>query len=148
MFTKKKARLVSTGIAMSVLMAVAAGNAHAEAVVVVSSKSSASALTKDQASEIFLGKLPTLPGAGQAVLVDQAEGSAVRNEFYSKVTGKSQPQMKAYWAKLICSGKGQPPKEASDSAAVKKLLAENPNMVGYIDKSAVDGSVKVLLNVE
>jgi hypothetical protein len=32
-----------------------------------------------------------------------------------------------------------------DSAAVKKAVAANPKAVGYIEKSAVDASVKVIL---
>ncbi len=117
----------------------------AEVVVVVSAKSSTSTLTANQASDIFLGKSKELPGGGQAVPIDQKEGSAVRDEFYTKVASKSAAQVKAYWSKIIFSGKGQPPKEAADSAAVKKLVADNPNAIGYIDKAAVDGSVKVVL---
>jgi hypothetical protein len=45
---------------------------------------------------------------------------------------------------LVFSGKGQAPKELADNAAVKKAVATDPKAVGYIDKSAVDGSVKVV----
>lgn len=119
--------------------------AWAEVAVVVSSKSSAGNLTAAQAADIFLGKSSTFPSGGNAVPIDQSEGSPVRDEFYTKIAGKSAAQVKAYWSKIIFSGKGQPPKEVADSAAVKKQLAENPNAVGYIDKAAVDGSVKTLL---
>lgn len=122
-----------------------AGSAWAEVAVVVSSKSSVGNLTAAQAADIFLGKSSSFPGGGTAVPIDQSEGSAVRDEFYTKVTGKSAAQLKAYWSKIIFSGKGQPPKEVADSAAVKKQLAENPNAIGYIDKGAVDGTVKAVL---
>lgn len=122
--------------------------ALADVVVIVSAKSSASTLTEDQAADIFLGRTNTLPGGGQAVPVDQAEGSAARDLFYSKVASKSAAQLKAYWSKQIFSGKGQPPKEAGDNAAVKGVVAGNPNAIGYIDKSAVDATVKVLLTVK
>ena len=46
------------------------------------------------------------------------------------------------------SGKAQMPKEAANPAEVKKLLDANPNAIGYLEKSAVDSSVKVLLSVE
>ena len=130
-----------------VSFAMLAGAAQAETVVVVSAKSGAGPLTADQVSDIFLGKSNALPGAGQAVPIDQAEG-ALRDEFYQKATDKTAAQVKAYWSKQIFSGKGQPPKAVGDSAAVKSLLATNPNMIGYIDKSAVDGSVKVLMSVK
>lgn len=130
----------------AVCMAGLGGNAaRAEVAVVVSSKSSVGNLTAAQASDIFLGKSSSFPGGGNAVPIDQSEGAAVRDEFYTKVAGKSAAQVKAYWSKIIFSGKGQPPKEVADSAAVKKQLAENPNAIGYIDKAAVDGTVKAVL---
>lgn len=122
--------------------------AFAEIVVIVSAKSAATALTEEQASDVFLGKNNTLPGGGQAVPVDQSDGAALRDQFYAKVSGKTSAQMKAYWSKQIFTGKGQAPKEAGDSAAVKTLVAANPNIVGYVDKSVVDGSVKVLLTLK
>ena len=53
--------------------------------------------------------------------------------------------MKAIWSRIVFTGKGQPPTEVPDSSAVKKAVAAQPNVVGYIDKSAVDASVKVVL---
>lgn len=128
----------------ALMLGLIANMAMADVVVVVSSKSAVSTLTGAQATDIFLGKTSTFPGGGQAVPIDQKEGSAIRDEFYTKVAGKSGAQVKAYWSKIIFSGKGQPPKEVADSAAVKKLIADNPNLIGYIDKSSVDGSVKTV----
>ncbi len=116
--------------------------------VVVGAKSAASALTADQAAALFLGKSDQLPGVGVALLLDQPESSAVRDAFYTKVTSKSAAQVKAAWSRLVFSGKATPPKEVGSSAEVKKLVASNQNAVGYIEKSAVDASVKVLLSVD
>lgn len=134
-------------LARSVLYAaalMAAGWAHADTVVVVSAKCPASALTKEQSSDIFMGKATTFPGGGSATPLDQPESSPLRDEFYTKVTGKSAAQAKSYWSKLSFTGKGTPPKEGQNSADIKKQVADNPNLVGYIEKSAVDASVKVI----
>lgn len=122
--------------------------ALAEVVVVVSAKSAATALTAEQASDIFLGRTNTMPGGGAAVPIDQSEGAAARDLFYQKATGKNAAQVKAFWSKQIFSGKGTPPKDGGNDAAVKALVAANPNLIGYIDKGAVDGSVKALLTVK
>jgi ABC-type phosphate transport system substrate-binding protein len=143
--------MIKTPLINAMLAALLLGNcvsAAAEVVVVVSAKSSATALTQEQAADIFLGRSNTLPGAGAAVPVDQAEGAGPRDEFYQKSAGKNAAQLKAYWSQRIFSGKGQPPKAAGDNGAVKAMLAANPTMVGYIDKSAVDASVKPLLTVK
>ncbi|HWI10896.1 MAG TPA: hypothetical protein VNU48_06165, partial [Burkholderiaceae bacterium] len=122
--------------------------AQAGVAVVVGAKSPATKLNAEQVAQLFLAKTPTLPGAGQAVLVDQAEGSAIRDAFYNKVAGKSAAQVKALWSRLVFSGAAQSPKALSSSAEVKKLLAENPDAIGYIDSAEVDASVKVLLTVD
>ena len=116
--------------------------AQAEVVVVVSAKSPTSSLTKEQSSDIFMGKATSLTP------LDQPESSPLRDEFYPKVTGKSAAQAKSYWAKMSFTGKGTPPKEGQGTDDIKKQLANNPNLVGYIEKSAVDSSVKVIFAVQ
>lgn len=120
-------------------------SAHAGVVVVVSSKSNVGSLTEAQVSQIFLAKSLSLPGGGAATPIDQEEGSATRNAFYSNVTGKDAAQMKAYWSQLMFTGKAQRPKKVSGDDAVKKAVAASPTAIGYIDESAVDATVKVVL---
>lgn len=140
-------RLVkSVGIGVIGLVLVAsAGAIAADLVAVVSSKSSVTALSANQVADIFLGKTNRFPDGSQAVPIDQVEGSAARDEFYLKFAGKSPVQMKAHWSKIIFTGRGQPPREVSNSAEVKKLIVANPNLIGYIEQNLVDGRVKVLL---
>jgi len=122
--------------------------AHAGVAVVVSAKSPAGKLTADQVSQLFLAKSPTLPGAGQAVLIDQSEGSAIRDAFYNKVTGKNPAQIKALWSRLVFSGAAQPPKAVASGADVKKAVAASPDAIGYIDSAEVDASVKVVFTAD
>ena len=138
---KHNHKLFLVGVLMTAAFA-----SQAQVAVVVGSKSSATALTAEQAAGLFLGKSDQLPGVGTALLLDLPEGSATREAFYTKVAGKSGSQVKAAWSRLVFSGKATPPKELASSAEVKKMVAANPNAVGYIEKSAVDGSVKVLLS--
>jgi ABC-type phosphate transport system substrate-binding protein len=131
--------------AAGALLAQASG---AQVAVVVGANSAAAAMTTEQAAGLFLGKSDQLPGVGVALLLDQSESAAVRELFYTKVTGKSPAQVKAVWSRLVFSGKATPPKEIANSATVKKMVAANPNTIGYIEKSAIDASVKVLLTVD
>lgn len=135
----------------TVLLAIAgltAQASQAQVALVAGAHSSASKVTTEQAASLFLGKSEQLPGLSSTVLLDQPESAAVRELFYTKVTGKSAAQVKATWSRLVFSGKAAMPKEVPNSAAVKKTVAENGNAVGYIEKHAVDSSVKVLLSVE
>ena len=118
---------------------------RAEVVVVVSANSAVKSLTAEQTTKIFLGKVATFPSGITVYPIDQPEGSAIRDEFYSKVVRKSASQLTAYWAKIIFTGDGRPPKMLADNLAVRKAVAGNPNAIGYIDKSAVNRSVRVVL---
>ncbi|QNN46162.1 phosphate ABC transporter substrate-binding protein [Thermomonas brevis] len=131
-------------LALLTALAFSSSMVQAGVVVVMSSKSDVSTLSKAQVSQIFLAKTDALPNGRVAKPVDQADGSAVRNEFYDKVADKNAAQMKAYWSQLTFTGKAQPPRKVSGDAAVKAALAENPAAVGYISDAAVDGSVKVV----
>jgi ABC-type phosphate transport system substrate-binding protein len=110
--------------------------------VVVVGNPAAAPLTKDQVADIFLGKSQAMTP------IDQAESAAIRAYFYKQATGRDLAQVKALWSRLMFSGKGLPPRELADSAAVKKAVAADPKAVGYIEKGTVDGSVKVLATVE
>ncbi|WP_227869718.1 MULTISPECIES: type 2 periplasmic-binding domain-containing protein [Undibacterium] len=121
---------------------------NAQMVVVAGINSPAKVLTREQTAALFLGKSSQLPGAGIPVLIDQVETVEARQMFYTKVTDKTAAQVKAVWSRLVFSGKGSPPKEVANSAEVKKMVAANPDAIGYIEKSAVDGTVKILFTID
>jgi len=135
-------RLKAPFMAASLLLAIPS---QADVAVVVSAKSAVSSLDKSQVSDIFLGKAATYPDGSQAVPIEQAEGAAVREEFHNWVTDKSGSQLKSYWSKMVFSGKGNPPKEVANSAEVLKQIAANPNAIGYVEKGAVNATVKPVL---
>jgi ABC-type phosphate transport system substrate-binding protein len=112
--------------------------ALAEVVVVVNPKAAEASMTKDQIAQFFLGKSSTMTP------IDQPEDAPLRAEFYKKVTDKEASQAKALWSKLVFTGKATMPKEVANSAAVKAAVAANPKAIGYMEKSAVDASVKVV----
>lgn len=122
-----------------------AASANADVVVVVSAESAVTRLSAEQTTRIFLGKVTTFPNGTDAVPIDQVERNPVRDEFYSRVANKSSSQLAAYWAKIIFTGDGNPPKQMEGNESVKKAVARNPNAIGYIDKNAVDSSVRVIL---
>jgi ABC-type phosphate transport system substrate-binding protein len=134
--------------ALLVLAGMAAGPAGAaELVVIVSAKNPVNALRADQVAAIFLGQSVRFPDGVEAVPLDQPLGSQLRDEFYERVAGKTPALLKAHWSKMVFTGRGQPPREASDSAAVRRRVAGNPELIGYIERGALDGSVRPVLVV-
>ncbi len=129
------------GLALGLMSRMAA----ADIVVVVSAKSPVGALSKEQVEDIFLGKTIRFPDGALAVAIDQPEGSAIRNEFYVKVVGKTAAQIKAYWSKIIFTGRGQPPPSVSNTVEMMKRISANPAAIGYIDRDMMNDSVRAVL---
>jgi ABC-type phosphate transport system substrate-binding protein len=100
--------------------------------------------TNKDIKKVFMGKKSEL-GGGAVTPVDQKEGSAARKAFYEGVVGQTEDEVKGYRTEMLFTGRGAPPKEVADDAAVKAFVATTPGAVGYIDESKVDASVKVLL---
>jgi len=98
-------------------------------------------LTRDQVAQVYLGRSNALKP------LDLPETSAVRDQFYKKATDRDAAQVKAVWSRIIFTGQGQPPKEVPDATAVKKAVAGDSKLVGYIDKADVDASVQVVLSL-
>lgn len=130
---------------LSLLAALAGPAAAADLVVIVSARSPVGSLLPAQVADIFLAQTGRFPDGQEAVALDQPLGSALRDEFYSKVAAKSPALMKAYWTKMVFTGRAQPPRELPNSAAVRRLVAENPTLIGYIDRADLDASVKPVL---
>lgn len=121
-------------------LAAAAAGASAQVAVVVGAGTTPP--SKSQLEDLYLGKnFDYKP-------LDLAEGSATREAFYKKLTNRDAAQVKATWSRIVFTGKGQPPAVQADAAAVKKAVAADPKAVGYIEKAAVDGSVKVVTTLD
>ena len=124
----------------------AAARTDAEFAVVVSASNPITSISRDQASKLFLKKIPTWDnGRGEVAPVDQPEGSAVREAFTKAVLHKSVSAVKSYWQQQIFSGRGVPPTEKPSDSEVLSFVRSNPNAIGYVSASAsVGGGVKVV----
>lgn len=121
-------------------------NAFAEIAVVVH-PSNASNVNQDFVSSVYLGKTRSFEDGKQIIPVNLS-GTTMEEDFNKKVLGKSSSQMKAYWSKLVFTGKGTPPKDAKTDADVISLVSENPATIGYVDASSVTDKVKVVFTIK
>ena len=114
--------------------------AQAEVAVIVN-PAAAKAPSQSDVANIFLGKDKSMKG------IDQAGWTPAKEAFYAGVTSKNESQLKSYWSGLIFTGKGQPLPSVADDAAVVAKVAAEADAIGYVDASAVNGSVKVLFTL-
>jgi ABC-type phosphate transport system substrate-binding protein len=117
-------------------------SARAELVIVVNPKSPAASMTAEEVADVYLGKNPRFTP------IDLPESATARADFYKKVAGKDGAQVKATWARLVFTGKMQPPKQVASSSDALKYVAGNDNGIAYIEKHAVDSSVKAVLTIQ
>jgi len=117
-----------------------AAMAQAEVAVIVN-PAAAKAPSQSDVANIFLGKDKSMKG------IDQAGWTPAKEAFYAGVTSKNESPLKSYWSGLIFTGKGQPLPSVADDAAVVARVAAEADAIGYVDASAVNGSVKVLFTL-
>lgn len=113
-------------------------------IAVIVHPSNANSLDEATISKIYLGREKSYADGSSVIPMSLSETAAASTAFNEKVLKKSSSQLKAYWSKLVFTGKGTPPKEVATDADMVKLVAGNPNVMGYVDAAKVDASVKVV----
>jgi ABC-type phosphate transport system substrate-binding protein len=104
-------------------------------------------LTVSEVARIYLRKRRFWKDGERIVPVNRDSGSAVRKAFVRLVFGASAPQLVVYWNQQYFQGVLPPATLASDEA-VKRFVASEPLAIGYIHPGAVDGTVRVVLELE
>lgn len=120
--------------------------AQADIVVIAHASSPLKSLTREEIGRIYMKRMKHLPRAKQLELfpVSQSSVAGMQDAFYLHVTDKDQNQLRAYWARLLFTGKDKPPKDGKDDEGVKRLVAESPGTIGFIQSSALSQEFKVL----
>lgn len=140
---------MTRSLALLAVLAAACGGAGAQTalVVIVNKAVPVEKLDAGQATQIFLKQVSQWPDGRPIQPIDIQEGSALRAEFYSRVTGRSPGQLRAYWARQAFTGMGLPPREVATAEDVNKAVQSTPGAIGYVDrKDVVDGAAKVVLD--
>ncbi|MBX3679051.1 hypothetical protein [Cognatazoarcus halotolerans] len=120
--------------------------AQADTVVVTGKTSLVMTLDRQDVERLYLGRTAVLPDGTPVTLADLPPGN-VRDGFYLALTGKNPVQIRTYWSRIVFTGRALPPKEAESPAQLRRWLASNPNLIGYLSDTDVDESVRVLLRI-
>ncbi|MGF1754277.1 phosphate ABC transporter substrate-binding protein [Vibrio makurazakiensis] len=113
--------------------------------VVIGSPDLPDGLSASDVKKVYLGKKSKYNGGDFSVL-ELPTSDPIKADFHSAATNKSLSQLEAYWSKKLFTGKGTPPPEASQKEVIEQV-ASGSQLIGYVDESLVDGSVKVLLKL-
>ena len=122
--------------------------AQADIVVVVNKQNNTPAMSHRELVDLFMGRNLYFADGSLAMRLDQAPDSVVRERFFRALVNKSVAEVNAYWARLLFTGRASPPNVVGDSQAVLKTVRSDVNAIGYIDRSDLDDTVRVVGSVE
>ncbi len=140
-FSKSKGMLC---LILAVFLPIAASRAASEdKIVVVVHKENLNTVDLAYIAKIYSGTIRAWPDGSLVVALDQPEDSEARAVFTAQVLNRTIANMRAVWSQNIFTGKGLPPKVATELDA-KKIVASNRNAIAYVHASQVDASLRVV----
>jgi ABC-type phosphate transport system substrate-binding protein len=98
-------------------------------------------------SGIYLKQRRFWPDGQPIIPLNLEAGSAAREAFSQAVLGDDSRAFNDYWNQRYFQGVF-PPATLSSSEGVKRYVAAERNAIGYIEASAVDDTVRVILRIE
>jgi ABC-type phosphate transport system substrate-binding protein len=116
-------------------------------VVIVNPSIGVQHLSRREALDIYLGRYRTFPSGASALPIDLDINSTERKQFYLLLAHKDSSDMSSYWARLTFSGRISPPFAVADARMAVDIVANNANAIAYVDRAAVDGRVRVALEI-
>lgn len=121
--------------------------AYAEIAIIANKASPLTVVKASDIQRVYLGKTQKIDGTS-VTPINQTKNTSLSGTFNKVVLNKSSNQVKAYWSKLIFTGKGTPPQELNNDIEVINAVRNDANAIGYIDANLADDSVNVILTLE
>ena len=114
--------------------------------VVVAESSPLAEMDRHEVRQLYMDNATRFDGHPVTVL-DMPEGSQEREAFYQSATGKSASQLKSYWARMIFTGQGMPPRQVKSARDMVQKLKYDPRAVGYVQEADMQEGLSVLLRL-
>ncbi len=127
---------------------IAAGTARADLVLIANPETAVDSLSREEAINIYMGRLRRFPSGAAAQPLDLPSGEAEKALFYRLLVNKDLSDIEAYWARLVFSGRASPPRTVASLKEVVEHVAKEPNVIGYIDRTLVDKRVRIIMELQ
>jgi hypothetical protein len=141
------ARLVGLALVLLTLLSpaiVAAGDAG---LVVIVHPGRRADLSVEDVAQIYLRRKRFWDDGAPVVPLNLPTGTALRRRFSWLVLRQSEARLADYWNRQYFFGI-LPPSTLASTEAVRRYVGSDPNAIGYVPASEVDGSVRVLLHLK
>ena len=115
----------------------------ADIAMIASTDSALASVAKNEVKLVYLGKRSKISGV-KVIPVSLPDDNPVTKSFLKSVVSKTGKQYKAYWARIVFTGKGAPPPKLDSPEDLKAWVMKNPGAIGFIDSKDVTDTVKVI----
>lgn len=132
---------------MLALLSSLSTQAQAGVAVILNPQCSLEQISDKDLAQVFLSKTKYLPSGERARPVELTSTES-KNNFYEKIAGKNEVELRKYWATMIFTGNGQPPKQLRSVEQVLQYVSTHQCAIAYVPKDAVDESIKVLRRID
>ncbi|MDD2759484.1 MAG: hypothetical protein PHH11_04230 [Methylomonas sp.] len=119
-------------------------SARPDIVVIVNAASNVEQLSRDDVVNIFMGRYRKLPDGTSVMPLDIKGDAPEKKDFYKALLDKNLPEVNAYWARLVFSGRTSPPLILEDADQVLKKVTLDPTVIGYTTDSGTREGVKIV----
>lgn len=104
-------------------------------------------LSVEEVAQIYLRRKRFWDDGSAIVPLNLPLGTPLRARFSGRVLYQTEPRLADYWNRQYFYGV-LPPATLASTEAVRRYVASDPNAIGYVPASEVDGSVRVVLHLE
>jgi ABC-type phosphate transport system substrate-binding protein len=119
-----------------------------EMIVVIANKNvGATKVTRDDLRPIFQTKKDTWPDGTPAKAFNLPDNNRSRQGFDAAVLGLDPDRVARYWIDRKIRGGERPPQTAPSSAVMVKVIGKTAGGVGYVERAAVDATVKIIAKI-
>jgi hypothetical protein len=132
--TPRRGRAVQYLVCLLVGLALAPRDAIAESsfLLIVNDANPVAQLRAKEVAALFLKETTKWPDGTRAAPVNLSEGSPLREGFSRRVHREGTAGIKAYWQKMIFSGRDVPPPEKASPVEVVTYVRSKRGAIGYV----------------
>jgi hypothetical protein len=139
-------RLLAITLAFTVLAPVNLASQEERVAVIVHPQRRAT-LSVEEVAQIYLRRKRFWDDGTAIVPLNLPSQAPLRARFSERVLRQTEPRLADYWNRQYFYGI-LPPATLASTEAVRRYVASDPNAIGYLPVSEVDGSIRVVLHLE
>ena len=113
-------------------------------VIIVSPRQPPEAISKNALRAMFGMRLRNWPDRIPVHVFVLRDDNPTHSVFSKQILNIYPHQLRLAWDRLVFSGTGQAPTEVNSEEAMRQQVAKTPGAIGYLPRSMVNDSVRVL----